>query len=162
MPCVLPDATHFQIVVTVLASLKVLATVIGASTPLPTRFQPGIKLIDTAPGSVVVVVLATVVVVVLRWVVVVLVVVVVVVTANTVVLVVVAVVVVEVLVVVVVVVVVGAAGLTALDAAEAGPVPIPLLAVTVKLYGVPSMSPVTVIGPAVPVAVMPPGLDVTV
>ena len=49
-----------------------------------------------------------------------------------------------------------------LDAAEAAPVPTVLVAVTVKVYGVPLVRPLTVIGEAAPVAVMPPGLDVTV
>jgi hypothetical protein len=40
--------------------------------------------------------------------------------------------------------------------------PSALVAVTVKVYGVPSVSPVTRTGHDDPVAVMPPGLEVTV
>jgi len=54
------------------------------------------------------------------------------------------------------------AGVTLLDAAEAVPVPRVLVAFTVKVYAVPFVSPVTVIGLAVPVLVTPPGEDVTV
>jgi hypothetical protein len=49
-----------------------------------------------------------------------------------------------------------------LEAADAGPVPIALVAVTVKVYAVPFVKPVTVIGLDAPVAVMLPGLEVTV
>ena len=49
-----------------------------------------------------------------------------------------------------------------LEAADAAPVPAPLVAVTVNVYGVLALSPVTEIGEADPVAVMPPGDDVTV
>ena len=49
-----------------------------------------------------------------------------------------------------------------MEAADAGPVPIALVAFTVKVYAVPFVSPVTVIGLDAPVAVMLPGLDVTV
>jgi hypothetical protein len=55
-----------------------------------------------------------------------------------------------------------AAGVTLLLAALAGPVPTLLVAVTVNVYAVPFVRPVTVIGDADPVAVNPPGLDVTV
>ena len=55
-----------------------------------------------------------------------------------------------------------AAGVTADDALEAAPVPTELVAVTVKVYAVPLVRPVTVIGDDVPVAVMPPGEEVTV
>ena len=55
-----------------------------------------------------------------------------------------------------------AAGVTADDALEAVLVPTELVAVTVKVYAVPFVSPVTVIGDDVPVAVMPPGEEVTV
>ena len=55
-----------------------------------------------------------------------------------------------------------APGVTLFDAADAGPVPIALVAVTVNVYAVPLVRPVTEIGLAVPVAVIPPGLDVTV
>jgi hypothetical protein len=54
------------------------------------------------------------------------------------------------------------AGVTALLAAEAEPVPIALVAVTVNVYSTPLVSPVTVIGELPPVPVNPPGLDVTV
>jgi hypothetical protein len=53
-------------------------------------------------------------------------------------------------------------GVTLLDRADAGPVPIALVAVTVKVYAVPLVKPVTVIGLTVPVAVSPPGLEVAV
>ena len=55
-----------------------------------------------------------------------------------------------------------AAGVTADDALEAVPVPTEFVAVTVKVYAVPLVSPVTVIGDEVPVAVRPPGEEVTV
>jgi hypothetical protein len=53
-------------------------------------------------------------------------------------------------------------GVTAVEGADAGPVPIALAAVTVNVYGVPFVRPVT--GTEVPaaVAVNPPGDDVTV
>ena len=54
------------------------------------------------------------------------------------------------------------AGVTADDALEAVPRPIALVALTVKVYAVPLVSPVTVIGEDVPVAVKPPGEEVTV
>jgi len=54
------------------------------------------------------------------------------------------------------------AGVTAFDAAEGRLVPALLVAVTVKVYAVPLLSPVTVIGDAGPVAVIPPGDEVTV
>jgi hypothetical protein len=53
-------------------------------------------------------------------------------------------------------------GVTAFDAAEALPVPMPLVAVTVKVYAVPLTSPVTVHGEVVQVPTLPPGLLVTV
>jgi hypothetical protein len=53
-------------------------------------------------------------------------------------------------------------GVTALEAVEATPVPAELVAVTVKVYAVPLVNPVTVIGEELPVPVIPPGLDVTV
>ena len=53
-------------------------------------------------------------------------------------------------------------GVTVFDAPEAGPVPTLLVAVTVKVYAVPLVRPGTTIGEAAPVAVMPPGLEVTV
>ena len=49
-----------------------------------------------------------------------------------------------------------------LEAAEAVPVPAVFVAVTVKVYGVPFVRPVTTMGLAVPVAVPPPGAEVTV
>ena len=55
-----------------------------------------------------------------------------------------------------------AAGVTADDALEAVPVPTELVAVTVMVYAVPLVSPVTVIGDDAPVAVRPPGEEVTV
>ena len=54
-----------------------------------------------------------------------------------------------------------AAGVTLLDAAEAALVPMALVAVTVKVYAVPLVKPVTVNGLAAPVAVNPPGDEVT-
>ena len=54
------------------------------------------------------------------------------------------------------------AGVTEDDAVEAVPVPTELVATTVKVYPVPLVRPVTVIGEEVPVAVMPPGEEVTV
>lgn len=55
-----------------------------------------------------------------------------------------------------------ATGVTLRDALEVPPVPAAFVALTVKVYGVPLVSPVTVIGLDGPVAVMPPGLEVTV
>jgi len=54
------------------------------------------------------------------------------------------------------------AGVTADDTLEAVPVPRELVAVTVKVYAVPLVSPITVIGDDVPVAVKLPGEEVTV
>ena len=54
------------------------------------------------------------------------------------------------------------AGVMLFDGAEAGPVPTELLALTVNVYAVPLLSPVTVIGDAFPVATIDPGLEVTV
>jgi len=54
------------------------------------------------------------------------------------------------------------AGVTLLEAAEALPVPTLLVAVTVKVYDVPFVSPLTAMGLVAPVAVNPPGLDMTV
>jgi hypothetical protein len=54
------------------------------------------------------------------------------------------------------------AGVTLLDAAEAAPVPMALMAVTVNVYAVPFVRPVTVMGDVADVAVKPPGLEVTV
>jgi hypothetical protein len=53
-------------------------------------------------------------------------------------------------------------GVTLLEALEAELVPTALVAVTVKVYGVPLVSPVTVTGELLPVPVMLPGEDVTV
>jgi hypothetical protein len=53
-------------------------------------------------------------------------------------------------------------GVTADDALEALPVPTELVAVTVKVYAVPLVSPITVIGEDVPLAVKLPGEEVTV
>ena len=50
----------------------------------------------------------------------------------------------------------GATGVTELETAEAALVPAPLVAVTVQVYGVPLVSPETVIGLEVPLAVWPP------
>src|SRR5437868_4063301 len=57
----------------------------------------------------------------------------------------------------------GAGGVSAAEGADAGPVPTLLVAVTVNVYAVPSVSPVTstLVTPFV-VAVAPPGLAVTV
>ena len=54
------------------------------------------------------------------------------------------------------------AGVTALEAEEAALSPALFVAFTVKVYAVPLVRPVTVIGLAEPVAVMPPGEAVTV
>jgi hypothetical protein len=56
---------------------------------------------------------------------------------------------------------VGKTGVTELLAALAALTPIPLVAVTVKVYAVPAVSPLTVIGDA-PIPVIPPGEDVAV
>ena len=57
-----------------------------------------------------------------------------------------------------------AVGVTAVEAADGGPVPAAFVAVTVNVYGVPLVRPVTVAVRAVPatLAVTPPGVDVTV
>jgi hypothetical protein len=55
-----------------------------------------------------------------------------------------------------------AIGVTLLDALEAKPVPAEFVAVTLKLYAVPLVRPVTVKGDATPLTVRPPGLEVTV
>ena len=55
-----------------------------------------------------------------------------------------------------------APGVTLLDAADAAPWPIPLVARTVNVYAVPLARPATTMGEAAPVPVSPPGLDVTV
>jgi hypothetical protein len=53
------------------------------------------------------------------------------------------------------------AGVTLLEAAEAAPVPTPFVAVTVKVYAVPLVSPLTVRGLPAPLPVKLPGVDVT-
>ncbi|MFQ0815864.1 hypothetical protein AVM02_08085 [Brucella anthropi] len=55
-----------------------------------------------------------------------------------------------------------AIGVKEIEGVEAGPVPELFLATTVKLYAVPLVRPVTVIGLPGAVAAKPPGLDVTV
>ena len=55
-----------------------------------------------------------------------------------------------------------AVGVTGAEAVEALPVPAVLVAVAVKVYATPLVSPLTVIGDAAPVAVNPSGLEVTV
>jgi hypothetical protein len=54
------------------------------------------------------------------------------------------------------------AGVTLLETAEAVEVPAELVAVTVKVYAVPFVSPVTVNGEPAPLTAMFPGLEVTV
>ena len=54
------------------------------------------------------------------------------------------------------------AGVTLLEAVEALEVPTELVAVTVKVYAVPFVSPVTVNGEAAPLTAIFPGLEVTV
>jgi hypothetical protein len=54
------------------------------------------------------------------------------------------------------------AGVTALDADDAELVPTAFVAVTVNVYAVPFVRPVMVIGESLPLAVIPPGLEVTV
>ena len=60
------------------------------------------------------------------------------------------------------------AGVTAADAADAGPVPMPLVAATVNVYAVPLVRPVTVVEVAEPlltctgVCAVPPMYGVTV
>jgi len=51
---------------------------------------------------------------------------------------------------------------TGFDGEDDGPVPAEFVAATVKVYAVPFVSPVTVMGEPVPVAVIPPGELVTV
>jgi hypothetical protein len=55
-----------------------------------------------------------------------------------------------------------AIGVTALEALDAPLVPAALMAVTLKVYAVPLVRPATVKGEAAPLAVNPPGLEVTV
>ena len=54
------------------------------------------------------------------------------------------------------------AGVIEFEADEAGPVPAEFVAVTVKVYAVPFVSPVTAIGELLPEEVIPPGDEVTV
>jgi hypothetical protein len=54
-----------------------------------------------------------------------------------------------------------AAGVTLLDAALSAPYPTIFCAATVNVYAVPFVKPVIVIGEEAPVAVIPPGEDVT-
>jgi hypothetical protein len=54
------------------------------------------------------------------------------------------------------------AAVTEFEGAEPAPVPTAFVAVTEKVYIVPLVRPVTTIGEDVPVAVTPPGDDVTV
>jgi hypothetical protein len=54
------------------------------------------------------------------------------------------------------------ANITLLEALDAGPIPTLFAAVTVNVYAVPSARPITAIGLVAPLAVTPPGLDVTV
>ena len=56
----------------------------------------------------------------------------------------------------------GADGVIEFEAELADPVPLELVAVTVKVYAVPFVRPVTVMGDEAPLAVMPLGLEVTV
>ena len=49
-----------------------------------------------------------------------------------------------------------------MEGLDAGPVPAAFVAVTVKVYAVPFVNPVTVIGLADREAVIPPGFEVTV
>jgi hypothetical protein len=53
-------------------------------------------------------------------------------------------------------------GVTLFDAVEVTLVPIAFVAVTVKVYDVPFVRPVTVMGDDVALAVRPPGFDVAV
>ena len=52
--------------------------------------------------------------------------------------------------------------MNALDAADGELFPAEWFAITVKVYGVPFVRPVTMRGEALPVAVIPPGFAVTV
>jgi hypothetical protein len=54
------------------------------------------------------------------------------------------------------------AGVIEFDVADVAPTPTPFVAVTVNVYAVPFVNPVTVIGDVVPVALNPPIFDVTV
>jgi hypothetical protein len=54
------------------------------------------------------------------------------------------------------------ASVIGLDDADAGPAPAAFVAVTVNVYAVPFVKPVTVIGPPVEVAEIFPGLEIAV
>jgi hypothetical protein len=54
------------------------------------------------------------------------------------------------------------AAVTEFEGVDAAPVPTAFVAVTEKVYIVPLVRPVTMMGEEVPVAVTPPGLEVTV
>ena len=54
------------------------------------------------------------------------------------------------------------AGVTLFEADEADPVPTAFVAVTVNVYAVPLVRPITVIGDEPPAPVNPPGLEGTV
>lgn len=54
-----------------------------------------------------------------------------------------------------------ACGLTLLETADAGPVPIELVAVTVNVYTLPFVNPVTIQGELIQSVVIPPGELVT-
>lgn len=56
----------------------------------------------------------------------------------------------------------GPVGVTEFEAPEATPVPALFVAFTVKVYAVPLLKPLTLIGLVVPLPVLPPGLEVTV
>jgi hypothetical protein len=57
----------------------------------------------------------------------------------------------------------GAAGVTLVDGSDVGPGPLALVAITVKVYDVPLVRPVTIaVRAPVVLAVKPPGADVTV
>jgi hypothetical protein len=53
-------------------------------------------------------------------------------------------------------------GITAAEAVDATELPTALVATTVKVYAIPLVNPVTSIGELAPVAVIPPGKEVTV
>lgn len=56
----------------------------------------------------------------------------------------------------------GADGVTLLEGADPEPAPSAFVAITINVYAVSLVRPVTVIGLAVPVAVIPPGVETTV
>ena len=53
-------------------------------------------------------------------------------------------------------------GITALDEIDVSEVPLELVAMTVKVYDVPLVNPVTIIGLTLPIAMIFPGVEVTV